>query len=136
MRIRLRLDQNIQAGNDLVGDQQPGLGAERARDVDALTLAAAQLRRKRGAEFLRQPGSAEERDGAGGVALGAAVPVALGLQAIGVTRLATRRRGLRAEAGSWKIICTARMRAAQKSRGWVTSAPSSRMRPTLGASIP
>ena len=37
---KLRLDRNVEPGNDLVGDQNLWNVAQRARDVDALALPA------------------------------------------------------------------------------------------------
>ena len=75
----LRLDRDIEPGDDLVGDEKARLGAERARDVDALALAAAELRRKARRQLLRQAGVAQQRQRAL-MPLGAAYRLALRLE--------------------------------------------------------
>ena len=67
----LRLDRNVQGGNRLVGDQEPGVDRQGAGNGDALPLAAGEFVRiaalglRRQADFLEQGGDARGEFGGG-----------------------------------------------------------------------
>ncbi len=110
----LRLHRHVERGRRLVADQERGLGRQRARDRDALPLAARELVRILDAVGGREADLLEQR------ATRASSSRAQRRRAcarIGsATMSATRQRGLRLAYGSWKIICMPRRAAAQRAR--------------------
>ena len=108
-RDELRLHRDVEARDDLVGDEQ----LRRARRARARCSPAASGRPKAGRDSARRaPPGGRPRRGAPRPAADARSKGSRGAAASStcVTMLATRRRGLRADCGSWKTICTVSMR--------------------------
>ena len=107
----LGLDRDVERGDRLVEQHQPRVDRERARDADALALAAGELVREAVDVLGVQPDALEQLARALVHRPALLTPRSRsGAPTIWPTRL----RGFSEDCGSWKTICTSRRTGAQR----------------------
>ena len=132
----LRLDRDVERRDRLVEDEHLRLGRQRARDRDALALAARQPRAAARAIWRSSSPTSSASSSTRAAALGLLEPPRCSRSTSSSAR-ATVWRGSRLEYGSWKTIWTSRAAAAALARrprpGVERSRPQARIVPAVGA---